>query len=57
MIQPGVAKAVYVHYADAIRAIDVYHNRQLDGRPMKCEMVMNADSNTDYNHRYRSVFG
>jgi len=46
VIRPGVAEVVYNRRADAIQAVDVYHNRQLDGRPMKCDMVRNAGSNS-----------
>ncbi|XP_060864473.1 uncharacterized protein LOC132940757 isoform X2 [Metopolophium dirhodum] len=46
VIRPGVAEVIYNRRADAIQAVDVYHNRQLDGRPMKCDMVRNAGSNS-----------
>lgn len=36
---PGTAEVVYINFSDAQRAIDVYHNRQLDGRSMKCQIV------------------
>jgi RNA recognition motif-containing protein len=36
---PGTAEVVYVNLADALKAIEVYHNRQLDGRSMKCQIV------------------
>jgi RNA recognition motif-containing protein len=45
VVRPGVAEVLYERRADAIQAVDVYHNRQLDGRPMKCDMVRNAGSN------------
>ncbi|VVC41529.1 Hypothetical protein CINCED_3A006600 [Cinara cedri] len=38
VVRPGVAEVIYERRADAIQAVDVYHNRQLDGRPMKCDM-------------------
>lgn len=44
VVRPGVAEVMYERRADAIQAVDVYHNRQLDGRPMKCDMVRNAGS-------------
>jgi len=44
VVRPGVAEVIYERRADAIQAVDVYHNRQLDGRPMKCDMVRNAGS-------------
>ena len=36
---PGTAEVVFVNVADALKAIEVYHNRQLDGRSMKCQIV------------------
>lgn len=36
--RPGIAEVVYVRRDDALRAVDVYHNRQLDGLPMHCSM-------------------
>ena len=36
---PGSAEIVFMNKEDADRAIEVYHNRQLDGQPMKCQMV------------------
>ncbi|XP_025416856.1 uncharacterized protein LOC112688051 [Sipha flava] len=42
VVQPGVAEVIYERRADAIQAVDVYHNRKLDGRPMKCDMVRNV---------------
>jgi len=33
------AEVIFVHREDANKAIDVYHNRQLDGLPMKCQIV------------------
>lgn len=46
VIRPGVAEVIYERRADAIQAVDVYHNRQLDGRPMKCDMVRSAGSSS-----------
>jgi RNA recognition motif-containing protein len=36
---PGTAEVVYVNMNDALKAVEVYHNRQLDGRSMKCQIV------------------
>jgi len=36
---PGSAEIVFLNGEDADRAIEVYHNRQLDGQPMKCQLV------------------
>jgi len=39
MLGPGSAEIVFLNKEDADRAIEVYHNRQLDGQPMKCQLV------------------
>lgn len=43
--RPGIAEVVYVRRDDALRAVDVYHNRQLDG--LLCtaawELYLNPD--------------
>jgi len=39
MPNPGQAEVIFCNKEDAERAIDVYHNRQLDGKPMKCSLV------------------
>ena len=39
MSNPGQAEVIFCNKEDAERAIDVYHNRQLDGKPMKCSLV------------------
>ena len=36
---PGTAEVVYVNKSDALKAVEVYHNRQLDGKAMKCQIV------------------
>lgn len=41
LVRPGTAEVVYENHKDAVKAVDVYHNRQLDGQPMKC-MLVNA---------------
>lgn len=46
VVRPGVAEVIYERRADAIQAVDVYHNRQLDGRPMKCDMMRNTGSSS-----------
>jgi len=37
--RPGMAQVIYVHREDALRAVDVYNNRQLDGLPMHCALA------------------
>ncbi|XP_037029621.1 polymerase delta-interacting protein 3-like [Bradysia coprophila] len=39
LVRPGVAEVIYTSMKDAETAVDTYHNRQLDGQPMKCLLV------------------
>lgn len=39
IVKPGVAEVVYKTVKDAEDAVEVYHNRQLDGQPMKCHLI------------------
>ena len=39
IVKPGVAEVVYKTVKDAEDAVEVYHNRQLDGLPMKCHLI------------------
>jgi len=39
LVRPGVAEVIYRSMDDAEVAVDTYHNRQLDGQPMKCLLV------------------
>lgn len=39
VVRPGTAEVIYVNQKDAVAAVDAYHNRQLDGQPMKCLLV------------------
>lgn len=39
LVRPGVAEVIYRTHKDAEEAVDTYHNRQLDGQPMKCLLV------------------
>ena len=36
--RPGSAEVYYLRREDASKAVDVYHNRQLDGLPMRCNL-------------------
>jgi hypothetical protein len=38
-VAPGHAEVTFINKTDAARAVEIYHNRQLDGKPMKCQMV------------------
>ncbi|CAK1581859.1 unnamed protein product [Parnassius mnemosyne] len=39
LVRPGTAEVIYKSIEDAQRAVDLYHNRQLDGQPMNCLLV------------------
>ncbi|XP_066157377.1 polymerase delta-interacting protein 3-like isoform X2 [Euwallacea fornicatus] len=39
LVRSGVAEVIYKNLKDAQKAVDTYHNRQLDGQPMKCLLV------------------
>uniref|UniRef100_A0A182LXX9 RRM domain-containing protein n=1 Tax=Anopheles culicifacies TaxID=139723 RepID=A0A182LXX9_9DIPT len=39
LVRPGVAEVIYRNLKDAEKAVDAYHNRQLDGQPMNCLLV------------------
>ena len=36
---PGSAEVVFVNRNDAKKAVEIYHNRQLDGKPMRCQII------------------
>ncbi|CRL04274.1 CLUMA_CG017372, isoform A [Clunio marinus] len=42
MVRPGIAEVVYKNLGDAEEAVETYHNRQLDGQPMKCMLVRSS---------------
>jgi RNA recognition motif-containing protein len=50
IVRPGVAEVVYADSGDAERAVEAYHNRQLDKRPMKVHIARKDDPITP---RYR----
>jgi len=39
LVNPGHAEVTFVNRSDAVKAVEIYHNRQLDGKPMKCQLV------------------
>lgn len=45
LVRTGVAEVIFEKLADAQSAVDTYHNRQLDGQPMKCLLVNPRSSN------------
>ncbi|XP_040566821.1 uncharacterized protein [Lepeophtheirus salmonis] len=44
---PGAAEVVFVNKEDAMKAVETYHNRQLDGKAMKCQLI-GSKPNMDY---------
>lgn len=44
ILHPGVAEVVYADPGDAERAVEAYHNRQLDARPMKVHIARKNES-------------
>ena len=36
---PGTAEVVFVKFSDAQKAVEIYHNRSLDGKAMKCNIL------------------
>ena len=36
---PGQAEVTFVNRQDALKAVEIYHNRQLDGKAMRCQLV------------------
>jgi hypothetical protein len=45
--RPGVAEVTYIRREDALRAVDVYNNRQLDGLPMHCSLGSTYEARRD----------
>ncbi|XP_034840627.1 polymerase delta-interacting protein 3-like isoform X3 [Maniola hyperantus] len=39
LVRPGTAEVLYKSLEDAQRAVELYHNRQLDKQPMNCLLV------------------
>ncbi|KAL5275477.1 POLDIP3 family protein [Megaselia abdita] len=39
LVRTGVAEVIFKREKDAMKAVEVYHNRQLDSLPMKCLLV------------------
>jgi len=44
VVRPGTAEVVYKSLDNAMAAVDTYHNRQLDGQPMKCLLVKSSNT-------------
>ena len=39
IVELGTAEVVFINKANAVKAVEIYHNRQLDGRAMKCTVL------------------
>lgn len=50
LVRKGIAEVVYKSLGDAEEAVETYHNRQLDGQPMKC-MLVRSSSKSPYSSR------
>lgn len=48
-----MAEVAYKLEKDAIDAVEIYHNRQLDGLPMKCTLINNPESSSKKNRHSR----
>ncbi|CAH0720899.1 unnamed protein product, partial [Brenthis ino] len=46
LVRPGTAEVIYKSVEDAQVAVDLYHNRQLDGQPMNCLLVTPRSTST-----------
>lgn len=46
LVRPGTAEVIYKSVEDAQKAVELYHNRQLDGQPMNCLLVTPRSSAT-----------
>lgn len=52
MIRSGTAEVAYKHVEHAKEAVEVYHNRQLDGLPMKCMLISNPTESSSLKKRH-----
>jgi RNA recognition motif-containing protein len=41
---PGQAEVTFVNHDDAAKAVEIYHNRQLEGKPMKCILTTTSSA-------------
>lgn len=39
LVRVGFAEVVFMNQEDALKSVEVYHNRQLDGQPMNVTLV------------------
>ncbi|XP_011646517.1 polymerase delta-interacting protein 3-like [Pogonomyrmex barbatus] len=55
LVRPGTAEVIYKTLKDATKAVETYHNRQLDGHPMKCLLVNPRPKNNPTGPAVRSL--
>ncbi|XP_018057470.1 PREDICTED: uncharacterized protein LOC108693173 isoform X1 [Atta colombica] len=55
LVRPGTAEVIYKTLKDATKAVETYHNRQLDGHPMKCLLVNPRSKNNPTGPAVRSL--
>ncbi|XP_076384637.1 uncharacterized protein LOC117229397 isoform X4 [Megalopta genalis] len=55
LVRPGTAEVIYKTLKDATKAVETYHNRQLDGHPMKCLLVNPRPKNNPTGPAVRSI--
>ncbi|XP_034942092.1 polymerase delta-interacting protein 3-like [Chelonus insularis] len=55
LVRPGTAEVIYKTMKDAAKAVETYHNRQLDGHPMKCLLVNPRPKNNPTAPAVRSI--
>lgn len=51
MVREGVAEATFLKEEDALRSVEVFHNRQLDGLPMNVTIIGKKGNNQRNNQR------
>ena len=56
LVSPDHAEVTLVNKSDTTRAVEIYHNRQLDERPMKCQMVGDATKRDPQTTRVPRLF-
>lgn len=55
LVRPGTAEVIYKTLKDATKAVETYHNRQLDGHPMKCLLVNPTPKNNPTGSAIRTL--
>jgi len=51
MVREGVAEATFLKEEDALRSVEVFHNRQLDGLPMNVSIIGKKGNNNQRNNQ------